>query len=423
MAPIRGESLGTLYRTIVQEAEYSRRRDVRSERLGLIEQLGYVHRRKQVPPPGASGLGSLARSRRVPPPRASADVLADVRMWRERRRRSQFASTLADQLAAIQRLQIANEPVPQQLWLELDRAQRAPHLLPAVPTPGPGAYRGVAAPSAAPSASFGPAPDAARRAAEERREPPGPGPGQYVPPMAPFGATRGVAHRFDLGPARLVRDRSAYAPRSASAARAEDGLADAATIEEPPRPRTPAEDDDDDPFDTGSVGVRAGKESEIPNFKGSYLGRFPLVSADFWTSDHLSERSRSVDVFLRNARARNTHVEANLNLSSPAQVGVVAPEDRRRRRDGARAAANDDAASQASSHAPTVQSAATGGEASVPSVALLSFSTADDTTVSAHTNAFKSSGGATNLQPKKKPPPKKQERSSAWRPGSLRRNY
>ncbi|KAH8095359.1 10-hydroxy-9-(phosphonooxy)octadecanoate phosphatase [Aureococcus anophagefferens] len=90
MAPIRGESLGTLYRTIVQEAEYSRRRDVRSERLGLIEQLGYVHRKKKVPPPGASGLGSLARSRRVPPPRASADVLADVKMWRERRRRSHF---------------------------------------------------------------------------------------------------------------------------------------------------------------------------------------------------------------------------------------------------------------------------------------------------------------------------------------------
>ena len=42
---------------------------------------------------------------------------------------------------------------------------------------------------------------------------------------------------------------------------------------------------------------RAGQECEIPNFKGSYLGRFPLVSADFWTSDHLSERSRSVDVF------------------------------------------------------------------------------------------------------------------------------
>ncbi|KAK7249990.1 hypothetical protein SO694_0000565 [Aureococcus anophagefferens] len=36
------------------------------------------------------------------------------------------------------------------------------------------------------------------------------------------------------------------------------------------------------------------KGCDIPNFKGFDLGRFPLVSADFWTSDHLSERSRSV---------------------------------------------------------------------------------------------------------------------------------
>ena len=50
----------------------------------------------------------------------------------------------------------------------------------------------------------------------------------------------------------------------------------------------------------------AGKESEIPNFKGSYLGRFPLVSADFWTSDHLSERSRSVDAFSERARAEHS---------------------------------------------------------------------------------------------------------------------
>ena len=41
----------------------------------------------------------------------------------------------------------------------------------------------------------------------------------------------------------------------------------------------------------------AAQESEIPNFKGSDLGRFPLVSADFWTRDHLSERSRSVNGF------------------------------------------------------------------------------------------------------------------------------
>ena len=44
----------------------------------------------------------------------------------------------------------------------------------------------------------------------------------------------------------------------------------------------------------------AGNEREVPNFS---LGRFPLVSADFWTSDHLSERPRSVDAFLERARA------------------------------------------------------------------------------------------------------------------------
>jgi hypothetical protein len=55
----------------------------------------------------------------------------------------------------------------------------------------------------------------------------------------------------------------------------------------------------------GDAVARAGKESEIPNFKGSDLGRFPLVSADFWTSDHLSERSRSMDAF-PGTRARGT---------------------------------------------------------------------------------------------------------------------
>ena len=53
------------------------------------------------------------------------------------------------------------------------------------------------------------------------------------------------------------------------------------------------------------VEVRAGQESEIPNFKASYLGRFPLVSADFWTSDHLSERSRSAGA-VSETRARGT---------------------------------------------------------------------------------------------------------------------
>ena len=41
-------------------------------------------------------------------------------------------------------------------------------------------------------------------------------------------------------------------------------------------------------------GARPGQEkgAKFPTSKGSYLGRFPLVLADFWTSDHLSERSR-----------------------------------------------------------------------------------------------------------------------------------
>ena len=46
-------------------------------------------------------------------------------------------------------------------------------------------------------------------------------------------------------------------------------------------------------FKCDAVFDGAGKGCEIPNFKGSYLGRFPLVSADSSTSDHLSERSRT----------------------------------------------------------------------------------------------------------------------------------
>ena len=54
------------------------------------------------------------------------------------------------------------------------------------------------------------------------------------------------------------------------------------------------------------VQARAAQESEIPNFKGSDLGHFPLVSADLWTSDHLLERSRSVVFFSPGTRARGT---------------------------------------------------------------------------------------------------------------------
>ena len=57
--------------------------------------------------------------------------------------------------------------------------------------------------------------------------------------------------------------------------------------------------------DAAKAAHGAAQESELPNVNGSDLGQFPLVSADFWTSDHLSERSRRVDVFSV-TRARGT---------------------------------------------------------------------------------------------------------------------
>jgi trehalose 6-phosphate synthase/phosphatase len=48
------------------------------------------------------------------------------------------------------------------------------------------------------------------------------------------------------------------------------------------------------------------KRAKFPTSKAHIsVVRFPLVSADFWTSDHLSERSRSVDAF-SGTRARGT---------------------------------------------------------------------------------------------------------------------
>ncbi|KAH8068985.1 hypothetical protein JL721_6182 [Aureococcus anophagefferens] len=87
--------------------------------------------------------------------------------------------------------------------------------------------------------------------------------------------------------------------------------------------------DREDCFDLARPG--AARESDIPNVKGSDLGHVPLVSADFWTSDHLSERSRSVDVFSV-TRARGTLA---LNHSFPAQRcdRVAGPGARRRRGD------------------------------------------------------------------------------------------
>ena len=64
---------------------------------------------------------------------------------------------------------------------------------------------------------------------------------------------------------------------------------------------------------------------------GSSLGHVPLVSADFWTSDHLSERSRRVDAFWGNARARHTRVASTSNRPFPAQVDHASNDKKRNR--------------------------------------------------------------------------------------------
>jgi hypothetical protein len=98
----------------------------------------------------------------------------------------------------------------------------------------------------------------------------------------------------------------APAPKRKRGPRKKAPKKDATEAEAPPPPAAEAPGGTTSvAFDSAKALGRAGQESEIPNFKGSYLGRFPLVLADVWTSDHLLERSRSVDVF-SGTRARGT---------------------------------------------------------------------------------------------------------------------
>ena len=54
-----------------------------------------------------------------------------------------------------------------------------------------------------------------------------------------------------------------------------------ATVTKSAQAQIPGADPDRHGLLAARVDVRAGKGCENPNFKGSYLGRFPLVSADF----------------------------------------------------------------------------------------------------------------------------------------------
>ena len=57
-----------------------------------------------------------------------------------------------------------------------------------------------------------------------------------------------------------------------------------------------------------------------PTSNRSSLGRFPLVLADFWTSDRLSERSRSMDVGSRTRARGPAKVEATSSHPFAAQA-------------------------------------------------------------------------------------------------------
>ena len=60
----------------------------------------------------------------------------------------------------------------------------------------------------------------------------------------------------------------------------------------------------------------AGRERELPNVTGSDLGRVPLVSADVWTGDELSERPRSAHA-VSGTRARGTLGDVETLRSRP----------------------------------------------------------------------------------------------------------
>ena len=137
------------------------------------------------------------------------------------------------------------------------------------------------------------------RAPRAPTAPRGPSSRSPAPPGRRARPARGRTRRAPRAPTSPspARRRASPARRASSAASARrptspaPGATTAARIRRP-GPSSPAR-------------TRAGQESDMPNFKGSDLGHVPLVSADFWTSDHLSARSRSVDV-VSVTRARET---------------------------------------------------------------------------------------------------------------------
>jgi len=136
---VRGETLGALYRALCSEAD-GRRKDVRRERLLIMDQLGYLKRKNRAAPASTLHLGKFARGRPKALPKPPADGAREARARAENRRKLLYAEGVSSALKKIQQLQIRERPVPQKLWKELQQAQSNKFLLPNLPDPGPGQY-------------------------------------------------------------------------------------------------------------------------------------------------------------------------------------------------------------------------------------------------------------------------------------------
>ena len=87
---VRGETLGSLYRALCSEAD-GRRKDVRRERLLIMEQLGYLKRKNRAEPASTLHLGKFARGRPKALPKPPADGAKEARERAENRRKLLYA--------------------------------------------------------------------------------------------------------------------------------------------------------------------------------------------------------------------------------------------------------------------------------------------------------------------------------------------
>lgn len=189
-------STGTLYRAMCRE-EY-RPHELRKEGLQVLEQLGYLHRRRRVEAPSSRGLGLLARRRIPAVPKPAADNIRQAREWRERRRKMALVEAMAAKLGEIGCDQAADGPVPTRIWSELDRVVRAPQFQPPEESPGPGAYLRLERTKAGLAPSFGYRPSKVQRDSSRVPVNDMPGPGAYHR-QRPVGAVIDDAPAFSFG--------------------------------------------------------------------------------------------------------------------------------------------------------------------------------------------------------------------------------